>query len=625
MQALESFLAYKAYCLRSWSIILPTQAHSGHISSCLSSADLVAVLFFYTMRYDPNNFDNPDNDYFILSKGHASPLLYGAWKELGKLTSEQMKGYRQYPSVLEGHPTPRFPYVQVATGSLGMGLSMGIGITLQARLDIRNFYTYVLMGDAELAEGSVWEAVQLAAYYQLDHLVAIVDVNRLGQTGQTMYGHNVEALTQRFKAFGWHTIECNGHVISAIIAAYNEARIIIGKPTIIIAHTFKGHGLPLMENKDNFHGVALPPDQLNDALKQLALSFPEAALYDDTSYVYFPQLPIVGVDAPLPQLIPLDAQLLLSSIKNEKDMSTRQAFGYGLKVLGSTDRAILSLDADVANSTGASIFEMAYPERFFECFIAEQNMVGMAIGLAAKGKKPFISTFAAFLSRAHDQLRMAAISRVAIRVIGSHAGISIGQDGPSQMGLEDIAMMRCIPNSIVLYPSDAISTYKLLAHMQDYIKGVSYLRTTRMALPILYDQAEQFPIGGCKILRASEKDEACIIGAGITLHEALKAYTILQEIKVAVIDLYCIKPLDIQTIIKVARNSHNRIIIVEDHYKEGGIGEAVTAACMGTEITIISLAVEQIPQSGKPETLLRVACIDASAIAKAVIGCIASA
>jgi transketolase len=608
---------HKAYQLRYWSLVVTSQAGSGHPTSCLSAADIVAVLFFNTMRFDPYNYKNPDNDRFILSKGHAAPLLYGAWHELGLVTNDEMLSYRQIDSSLEGHPTRRFPYAETATGSLGIGLSVGVGQALCAKLDKRNYRTYVLMGDSESSEGSVWEAAQLAAHYKLDNLIAFIDVNNLGQSTETMLDYNIDQYIDRWAAFGWQVFDVDGHDVHALIDILDKAHQVKNQPVMIIAKTVKGFGIDFVAARQGFHGKAFIKEQKEKALEQLRNNFSDAAQYKYDND-YRPQLPLRSTAAYTGASTIIE--ISDSTYKRGDEVATRKAYGTALAKLGDTCEAIVSLDAEVKNSTYAEIFESMHPERFFQCFVAEQNMVGMGVGFDCRNRIPFISTFACFFSRAHDQIRMAAIGQSALRLVGSHCGVSIGEDGPSQMGLEDIAMMRCLPNSVVLYPSDAVSTHKLVEQMARHNSSISYLRTTRMATPVIYDNTEDFRIGGCKVLKKSNNDVACIVAAGITLHEALKAYEILvqQNVFVAVIDLYSIKPLDAATLISIAKSSQNRIITVEDHYPEGGIGEAVLNAIRNENIFIQSLAVELLPRSGAPEQLLAFEGIDAQAIIAAI-------
>jgi transketolase len=647
LHGLKKFLEYKAYKMRLESLQMTTKAGSGHPTSALSCADIVAALFFYAMRFDPDNFNDPNNDHFILSKGHASPVLYAAWKELGKITEQELMTYRQFGSPFEGHATLRFPYAEAATGSLGIGLSIGAGMALAGRLDERDFYTYVLMGDSEITEGSVWEAAEIAAYYKMSRLVGIVDCNRLGQTTQTIHGYHAQRYAQKFEAFGWKALVIDGHDMQQIVNALDKARNSQEHPTVIIAKTIKGYGIDRVENKEGFHGKAFSQKELEEILPAFEQRF-AAVANNGLSYQWAPNLPphdnnrsnpstssprtVAGSDGvnDMDQKTPFvvsnangvyrTISIKESHYKKGEEIPTRKAYGQSLTQLGAASKEVVSLDAEVKNSTFADIFEAKYPERFFQCFVAEQNMVGMGIGFARRHKIPFISTFACFFSRAYDQIRMAAIGTSPLRLVGSHAGVSIGQDGPSQMGLEDIAIMRALPESIVLYPSDAASTHALVEQMVNYHQGISYLRTTRGATPVIYDNDENFPIGGCKVLKSSGADKALIIAAGITLHEALKAYDMLlaEGIAVAVIDLYSIKPLDAKTIEQIAMQSGDRIITAEDHYIQGGLGESVVYALRNTAIEIHCLAVTQLPMSGKPDELLAWAGIDAAAMVKKV-------
>lgn len=616
---LKKFLEFKAYQLRLNSLLMSSKAGSGHPTSCLSAADLVAALFFYAMEFDPADSHNPDNDRFVLSKGHAAPLLYAVWHELGRVSESELYTYRQFESVFEGHPTRRFEFSEAATGSLGIGLSVGAGIALSAQMDKRNFKTYVLLGDSELSEGSIWEAAEVASYYKLNNLIAFADCNGLGQTGQTMHGHHVERYAAKFEAFGWHALCIDGHDMTQVMGALDKARQST-MPCILLAKTIKGYGLEQVENKNGFHGKAFSQTEVNTLEQELAHRFPKVAEYDDKAYTWQPQLPAqtsktkdscIGVSARTPRYT-------LGQM-----VATRRAYGQALEVIGGVCSQVVSLDAEVKNSTYAQIFEEAYPERFVQCFIAEQNMVGMGVGLQSRGKIPYVSTFAAFFSRAYDQLRMAAIGECPLRCCGSHAGVSIGKDGPSQMGLEDIAYMSALPNSVILYPCDAVSTYHLVDQMLEYNQGISYLRTTRPETPVIYDNNEEFIIGGCKILRSSKQDSVCVVAAGITVFEALKAYETLarEDISISVIDLYSVKPLDKNTILSVARASGNKVITVEDHYLQGGLGSQVCYVLRNESIHITCLAVTALPRSGKPQELMAWAGIDADAIIKAVKRC----
>lgn len=599
---MSSFLRSKAYQLRLGSLKATRVAGSGHPTSCLSAADIVAVLFFNTMQYDPHNPHNPNNDRFILSKGHAAPLLYAAWWQAGVLTEEELLTLRQFDSVLEGHPTPRFGYVKVATGSLGCGLSVGLGEALAGRVARKQFRTYVLLGDSECTEGSVWEAVQLAAYYKAHTLTAIVDCNRLGQSGQTIDGHATQALVQKFKAFGWHVLEVDGHDVEQIVQVLNAAQEEKEKPTVIIAKTFKGNGVTSVQNLENFHGKALDAN----AEKQLT---PDVA----QGVVWQPKIPTQEVvEKPETYTMPAPSYY--------EPYATRKAYGDAIAALGKEYKQVIALDAEVKNSTFAQTFEEQHKDRFFQCFVAEQNMIGMAIGFSVRNFMPFASTFGAFFSRAFDQIRMAAIGRNPIKLSGSHAGVSIGEDGPSQMALEDLALMQAIPNSLVLYPSDAVSAYKCVEVMANYNDGVSYLRTTREVTPVIYKSNQEFKVGGCHILKKNRYSEALIVAAGITVHEALKAEQLLEveQIYVSVIDAYSIKPLDAYTIAREARECSSVVITVEDHYQEGGLGSAVASALSTSDIQVIQLAVTQLPRSGKPKELRSWAGIDAATIIKTV-------
>ena len=604
-----ALLKCRAYNIRALSLKATTQAGSGHPTSCLSAADMIAALFFYAMSYDPANPDDPTNDRFILSKGHAAPALYAAWEQVGVLSEEEVMALRSFNSILEGHPTPRFPYVDVATGSLGCGLSNGLGIALSARLNSLSFYTYVLLGDSEMTEGSNWEAIEVARFYKTDHLIALVDLNGLGQSTATLDDRHAKEHAERWKAFGWHTIIIDGHNMEAIVTALDEAKKIKDQPTVIVARTIKGYGLKNIEGKQGYHGKAFSKEQLPELLAELKEKFKEDA---DTTFErqqpIKPYKPTKREEAPI--IFPP------APYKKGEKLATRKAFGQSLAVLGGLKDSVVSLDAEVKNSTYGDIFERAFPERFFQCFIAEQNMIGMAAGFASRHFIPFSSTFAAFITRAHDQIRMGAISRLPLRIVGSHAGVSIGADGPSQMGLEDIALMRDLPESIVLYPCDAVSTYHLVEQMANYSAGISYLRLTRSETPVIYDISETFVIGGSKVLKQSDNDSALIIAAGITVFEALKAYEQLKEknILISIIDLYSIKPLDKDTLIRQALKSQKRVITVEDHYLQGGIGEAVCYALRNEGFKIEVLAVTEMPRSGKSEELLAYEKIDHIAI-----------
>ena len=582
--------------LRIDSVRSTTEAGSGHPSTCCSAAEIVAALFFSEMRYDPRDPANQDNDRFVLSKGHAAPVLYAAWAEAGIITRDALLTLRRFDSDLEGHPTPRLPWVDVATGSLGQGLCAGIGIALNARRIASDYRTYVLLGDGETAEGSIWEAAQVAAHDKLDSLCGITDVNGLGQSQPSVWDHDMDAYASRWKAFGWHAIIVDGHDLPAVLDSLDEARRTKGRPTMILAKTLKGKGISLFEGKPGWHGKPLKKgEELDTALAELQSQF----VPDDESAPR-PQSPATS-QRPAPKQARLDPP----AYKLGDSIATREAYGSAIARLGSADERVVALDADVKNSTFSDKFEQQHPERFYQNFIAEQVMVGAAMGLAARGAIPFPSTFAAFLSRAYDFIRMAAISNTNIKLAGSHAGVSIGEDGPSQMALEDLAMMRAEPNFTVLYPCDAMSTDRLIERAA-YPHGPVYMRTSRPKTPVIYGPGEAFEIGGLKVLRQSAGDIATVICAGVTVFEALKAHDELQKqgISIRVVDLYCLQPIDAATLIRCAQETGRRLITVEDHYAGGGIGDAVASAVAAAGFTVRRLAVAEIPRSGTPDELL---------------------
>jgi len=596
-----------AKLIRYYILASTTEAGSGHPTSSLSATELMtALLFGGIFRFDINNTGHPNNDRLIFSKGHASPLLYSLWAAAGKLTEEELMTMRKFKSPLEGHPTVAFHYVEAATGSLGQGLSIGLGMALNARyLDKLPCRTYVLLGDSEMSEGSQWEAIQIAAHYKLDNLIGVLDVNRLGQRGETMYGHNLDAYEKRISSFGWETILIDGHSFTEILNAYEKAFSVSGKPIMIIAKTIKGKGVTFLEDKDGWHGKALNKVELALALKELDTV--------DTS--------LRGDIAKPEDLWPgkkIPQKMKGVFYQADKAVSTRKAYGNALVRIFPQFPDMVVLDAEVGNSTYAELFKKAYPDRFFEMFIAEQNMVGTALGLSRRGKIPFISTFAAFFTRSFDHIRMGQYSDSHIKFIGSHSGVSVGEDGPSQMGLEDIAMFRTILDSVVLYPSDAISTEKLVEKAAEH-NGMIYIRTTRKDTSLIYSPDEEFTIGGSKVLRNSTHDFLTVIAAGITLHEALSAYEELKKagIIVRLIDLYSIKPIDNETLKKAAIET-KAIITVEDHVAEGGLGEAVKSALAAIAIPVYSLSVRRIPKSGKPDELLEYEEISKNAIIRKV-------
>ena len=581
--------------LRIDSVRATGASGSGHPTTCCSAADLVAALFFAEMRHDVTDPRQADNDRFVLSKGHAAPLLYAAWAEAGFLSRDSLTSLRLLTSDLEGHPTPRLPFVDVATGSLGQGLCAGVGIALNARRIGSDYRTYVLQGDGEAAEGSVWEAAAVAAHERLDSLCGITDVNALGQSRGTQLGHDMEAHAVRWRAFGWHTIIVDGHDMAAVVAAYQEARETTGRPTMILARTLKGKGISFAEGQSGWHGKPFVADNLARALADL-----DQQLVPEDEPIAAPTPPRAVWRPPA-----VRGSVGTPAYAMGEKVATREAYGAALVKLGDSDHRIVALDADVKNSTFSDKFEQRHPDRFYQFFIAEQAMVGAAMGLASRGAIPFPSTFAAFLTRAADFIRMAAISNVNIKLAGSHAGISIGEDGPSQMALEDLAMARAQPNFTVLYPCDGVSAERLVEEAA-YCDGPVYMRTSRPKTPVIYGADEQFPIGGLKVLRESPTDVATVIGAGVTVFEALKAYDELQQSGVAirVVDLYSLQPIDGAALVGCAHATGGRLITVEDHYASGGLGDAVAEAVAPAGLTVQRLAVREVPRSGKPDELL---------------------
>lgn len=584
--------------LRIDSIRATTAAGSGHPSSCCSAADIVAALFFAEMRFDPRHPQEPDNDRFVMSKGHAAPLLYAAWAEAGAVDRAELLKLRQIGSDLEGHPTPRLPFVDVATGSLGQGICAAVGIALNARRIGSAHRTYVLIGDGETAEGSVWEAADVAQHYELSSLCGITDVNALGQSQLTAWGHDMEQYSRRWAAFGWHPVVIDGHDIDAILSAFDEARRTTDRPTMILARTIKGKGVSFMEGLNGWHGKPLKADEAERAIAELKQQFSEGG---ETSAPPAIQAAPKTSGGSEPNR---RADVSAPGYELGESVATREAYGTALVKLGEVEPRVVVLDADVKNSTFSEKFEKVFSGRFYEVFIAEQAMLGAAMGLASRGALAFPSTFACFLSRAYDFVRMAAISHLNVKIAGSHAGVSIGEDGPSQMALEDLAMMRAEPNVAVVYPCDAVSTERLIVEIA-YRPGPAYMRTSRPKTPVIYGPDEKFPLGGCKVLRQSSNDVATVVGAGVTVFEALKAYDQLKAsgIAVRVIDLYSVQPIDEATLRQAAAQTQGTIITVEDHYAGGGIGDAVAAATSGVA-TVHKLAVTEIPRSGTPEQLL---------------------
>ena len=591
-----------ASILRRDSIKMTSEAGSGHPTSCLSCAEIISVLFFNEMSYDITNPNNPDNDEFVLSKGHAAPILYSALYRAGCI-KDNLLSLRKINSRLEGHPIPRsLPWIKVATGSLGQGLGVGVGFALAAKLQSRKFRTYVLLGDSEIAEGSIYEAIELAVKNKLENLVAIIDINRLGQRGETILGHDIKSYKKRFRGFGAKIISIDGHNIKQIKRALKKARK-SKIPTIILAKTYKGYGVSFLNNKEGWHGKSIPIEDLERSLSEI------------------PNLEMPKIKIKKPDKINYKSKKENISLRRySESVSTRKVYGETLASLGNSNSDILDLDAEVSNSTYSEELKKTKPQQFIECYIAEQNMVSMALGLSKKGFNTFSSSFAAFLSRAHDQIRMSALSSADMTFCGSHSGVSIGEDGASQMGLEDISMFRSLPNSYVFYPCDAVSTQKLTL-LSSKLKGIKYIRTTKEKTPLIYDNLERFSLGDFKVLKKSNKDLAVLIGAGITTHEALNAYEKLKNKRknVAVVDLYCIKPFNHKKLIDFVKKHGNKIVVAEDNRIEGGISEMISRGLNGSGIKIKSLSVEGIPHSGKTKELLKIHKIDSNAYINSLI------
>ena len=596
-----------AATLRVDSIRASAAARSGHPTSSMSAADLMAVLLAGYLRYDFAHPERAENDHLIFSKGHASPLLYAMFRAAGAVSDAELLTFRTLGSRLEGHPTPVLPWVDVATGSLGQGLPIGVGLALTARrLDHLDYRTWVLCGDGEMAEGSMSEAMEHAGYWGLGNVTAILDVNRLGQSGPTMHGWDLGAYSTRARACGWAAIEIDGHDLRAIDQAYRFAIAEEERPTLIVARTMKGRGVPAVTDREGQHGRPLDdPEAAIEALGGVRAVQVEVALPPGDGVV---------------ERVPVNTSLVAPEYMLGSAMSTRRAYGEALAALGSERGDIVALDAEVKNSTYAELFAQAHPERYIELFIAEQQLVATAVATQVRGWTPYASTFAAFQARSYDFVRMAAVSRANVKLIGSHAGVSVGEDGPSQMGLEDLAMFRAVLGSTVLYPSDANQTAWLVDVMAD-LEGIVYLRTTREATSVIYAPGEAFAVGGSRVLRASAEDRATIVGAGITVHEALSAAQQLADegVAVRVVDAYSVKPIDAEAL-RIAAVETGRIVTVEDHQAEGGLGEAVLSALAASDARarVRVLAVRELPGAGQPAELRGVAGIDATHIAQAV-------
>ena len=597
-------LEEKAKLVRKWCLVSTTEAGSGHPTSCLSAADITTVLFDRYFTYDLANPLNLNNDRFVLSKGHAAPLLYTLFGMAGAYPLEELKTLRKFGSRFEGHPVPKYKYAEAATGSLGQGLSVGAGLALVAKREGYGSKTYVLTGDGELAEGQIWEAANFAAHEKLDNLVAILDINRLGQSQETMFGHRIREYVKKFKAFDFEVITINGHNYEEINQALQATQQPNGKPFAIIAKTFKGYPISFLKNKDGWHGKALKKEELEKALKQLE------PINDSLHF---------ELKKPTQTKLPSKAGITTaqtSSFKQEKEYATREVFGDELAKLAEGNKEIYALDGDVMNSTFTQTFKKAHAERFVECYIAEQNMVSVAAGLSRMGKIPFVATFAAFFTRAADQIRMARVSEANIKFVGSHVGVSIGEDGPSQMALEDISLFGTVPDCVVLQPCDAVSTAKLVPEMMTH-DGFAYMRTLRPKTALLYKNEDTFDIGGSKVLRQSDNDVLTVAATGITVFEALKAADELQKenLNIRVVDCYSIHPVDATTLKKCLSEMKQKIVItVEDHFEHGGFGDFVAAALSNEQGQIIKMAVQKISQSGTMDELLNDAGINAKHI-----------
>lgn len=593
--------------LRASSLTMTTEAGSGHPTTCLSIAEIMSVLFFDEMRFDIGDPNGPDNDDLILSKGHAAPILWAAYAEAGIIKEDELKSFRKITSPLEGHPTPRMPWIKAATGSLGQGLSVGVGLALSARLASSKRRTYVVLGDGECAEGSIWEAASFAGHNMLNDLYAIIDVNGLGQSGPTMYGHDAKKYQNVFKSFGWNTAVINGHSIDQIINALKKLKQTKG-PKVIIAKTFKGNGISFLKNKEGWHGKPLTKDELARALKELDID----PTVNGKSLV---KKPLRSSSRSLQKNV-----ITVTPKKYELGsmVATREAYGDALMGIMRQNKNVIAIDGDVKNSTCVEKIFKELPKQFIETFIAEQNMAGIALGLSKRGYTPFVATFACFLTRAFDQIRMAAYSRGNIKFSGSHSGVSIGPDGPSQMGLEDISMFRLLPNSIVLYPSDAVSASACVRLAKDH-DGIVYIRTSRPKTPVLYSDDEVFRIGGSRTVKSSANDKLTIITAGVTLHNAITASEQLKKdgIHVRIVDAYSVKPLDKDGINRAIRETNRTAIVIEDHYEAGGLGEAV-GSILAPDVCVRHLCVRFAPRSGTPDELMEMCGIGPKAIEKAV-------
>jgi len=602
--------------LRIHSIRMTAASKSGHPTSCSSMAELMSVLFFKVMRYkDPRVHKeqrDPDNDRFVLSKGHAAPILYAAWAEAGLFPESELLNLRKIDSDLEGHPTPRLPFIDVATGSLGQGLSVAAGMAYAAKhFDKAAYRTFCLLGDGEAMEGNVWEALNFAGFYKLDNLCAIIDVNRLGQSDPAPLGHDMETYRKRLSSFGFNTIVVDGHDIEELCKAFFAAETTKGMPTAIIARTFKGKDFPDIEDQMNWHGKPLG-DKADSVLGHLH------------SLLRNPGVERPSICSPEASCPPVDLSgAVLASppaySKGDK-VATRAAYGSALAKLAQSHPRVVALDGDMKNSTFSQNILKVDKERFIECFICEQNLIGVAIGVSCRDRTiAFASTFSAFLTRAFDNLRMGVISQTNINVVGSHCGVSIGEDGPSQMALEDLAMFQSLPGCTVFYPTDAVSMERA-TELAASTRGIAFIRAGRPAVPVLYSNEETFQVGKAKVVRQSAEDQVLVIGAGVTLFEALTAADTLANsgVNIRVLDPFTIKPLDWAAVQQHAAACGGRVVTVEDHYPEGGLGDAVLASLATMRNTVTKkLAVNAVPRSGPPAELLEMFGISASHIVKA--------
>uniref|UniRef100_UPI00398F1FF0 transketolase-like isoform X1 n=2 Tax=Pristiophorus japonicus TaxID=55135 RepID=UPI00398F1FF0 len=609
LQALKDM----ANTLRIHSITTTTEAGSGHPTSCCSAAEIMSVLFFHVMKYKPQDPKNPNNDRFVLSKGHAAPILYAAWAEVGYLNMDQLLSLRKMGSILEGHPVPKLAFVDVATGSLGQGLGAACGMAFTGKyFDKASYRVYCLLGDGESSAGSVWEAMAFASFYKLNNLLAILDVNRLGQSEPAPLQHKVELYRKRCDAFGWNTEMVDGHSVEELCKAFWQGNMVPDKPTVIIAKTLKGKGIEGVEDKENWHGKPIPSENVEEILNTLQVGMLKCKKLSPGQPVE--DAPVVNIEE-----IKLAAP---PKYKHAEKVATRKAYGTALAKLGRGNDRVIALDGDTKNSTFSDAFRKEYPKRFIECFIAEQNMVSVGVGCCARNRTVvFISTFGVFLTRAFDQIRMAAISESNINLVGSHCGISVGEDGPSQMALEDLAMFRAIPTSTIFYPSDAVSTERAV-ELAANTKGICFIRTSRPETTIIYKNTEIFEVGKAKVLRKTDKDMLTVVAAGVTMQETLAAAALLaeEEVYIRVIDPFTIKPLDDKTIVCCTKGTKTkRIITVEDHYYQGGLGEAMVAAvAMEPYIMVHCMAVSGVPNSATSAELLEKFEIDAKAIMKTV-------